>query len=131
MRVAIATESYWPDVNGVANSVVRVGQHLLRLGHDPLVIAPKPVTRPTGPDPGLPIVHIPGLGLPGYADVRLTFPTRRIEAALREHQPEVVHLASPFIMGSWASAAAARLGIPMVAVFQTDVPGFARPYGLG
>jgi phosphatidylinositol alpha 1,6-mannosyltransferase len=131
MRVAIATESYWPDVNGVANSVVRVGEHLRRLGHDPLVIAPKPVTPATGPDPGLPVVHVPGLGLPGYADVRLAFPTRRIEAALRRHQPDVVHLASPFIMGSWASAAAARLSLPMVAVFQTDVPGFARPYGLG
>jgi phosphatidylinositol alpha 1,6-mannosyltransferase len=131
MRVAIATESYWPDVNGVANSVVRVGEHLSRLGHDPLVIAPRPASRPSQADPGLPVVHVPGLGLPGYADVRMALPTRRIEAALRKHQPDVLHLASPFIMGAWASAAGERLGIPMVAVFQTDVPGFARPYGLG
>jgi phosphatidylinositol alpha 1,6-mannosyltransferase len=131
MRVAIATESYWPDVNGVANSVVRVGEHLTRLGHDPLVIAPRPATPPSQADPGLPVVHVPGMGLPGYADVRMALPTRRIEAALRRHQPDVLHLASPFIMGAWASAAGERLGIPMVAVFQTDVPGFARPYGLG
>jgi phosphatidylinositol alpha 1,6-mannosyltransferase len=131
MRVAIATESYWPDVNGVANSVVRVGEHLTRLGHDPLVIAPRPASKPTSPDPGLPVVRVASLGLPGYADVRISLPSRRIEAALRRHQPDVLHLASPLIMGSWASAAGERLGIPMVAVFQTDIPGFARPYGLG
>jgi phosphatidylinositol alpha 1,6-mannosyltransferase len=130
MRVAIATESYWPDVNGVANSVVRVGEHLTRLGHDPLVIAPRPATRPSQAGPSLPVVHVPGVGLPGYADVRMALPTRRIEAALRQHRPDVLHLASPFIMGAWASAAGERLGVPMVAVFQTDVPGFARPYGL-
>ncbi len=133
MRVAIATESYWPEVNGVANSVVRVGEHLARLGHDPLVIAPRSTVRaaPTQADPGLPVLRLPGMGLPGYADVRLALPSRAIEEALRRHRPDVVHLASPFVLGAWTSAAAARLNLPMVAVYQTDVPGYARPYGLG
>jgi phosphatidylinositol alpha 1,6-mannosyltransferase len=131
MRVAIATESYWPEVNGVANSVMRVGENLVRMGHEPLVIAPRPEAKvlPSQPDPGLPVIRLPGVGLPGYQDVRLARPNRRIEAALRDFKPDILHLASPFVLGAWASSAAAKLNIPMVAIYQTDVPGFARPYG--
>ena len=42
-----------------------------------------------------------------------------------------MHLASPFILGAWGASAARRLGIPAVAVFQTDVPAYARAYGVG
>ena len=48
-----------------------------------------------------------------------------------EHRPDVVHLASPFVLGAWGSAAAARLGLPVVAVYQTDVPGYTGSYRLG
>src|SRR5690349_1216617 len=44
MRVAIITESFAPDVNGVANSVVRIAEHLVARGHSPLIIAPEPAT---------------------------------------------------------------------------------------
>jgi phosphatidylinositol alpha 1,6-mannosyltransferase len=41
MRIAIITESFPPDVNGVAHCVVRVAENLVRKGHHPLVIAPE------------------------------------------------------------------------------------------
>jgi phosphatidylinositol alpha 1,6-mannosyltransferase len=59
MRIAIVTESFRPDVNGVAHSVLRVAEHLVRRGHRPLVIAP----RPAGGVPG-------GENAPGYPVVR-------------------------------------------------------------
>jgi phosphatidylinositol alpha 1,6-mannosyltransferase len=51
-----------------------------------------------------------------------------LAAALTEHRADVVHLASPFVLGVRGMAAAARLGIPAVAVYQTDLAGYARTY---
>ncbi len=130
MRVAIVTESFPPDINGVAHSVLRTAEHLVRRGHDPLVIAPAPATPPTAADP-CPVVRVPALSLPGYPQVRLALPSRRLEQLIADHRPDVVHLASPFVLGARAMAAAERLGLPAVAVYQTDLAGYARAYRAG
>jgi phosphatidylinositol alpha 1,6-mannosyltransferase len=132
MRVAIITESYAPDVNGVANSVLRVCDHLLARGHEPMVIAPRPRRRllPHAPVPDYPVYRVPSMPFPGYTNVRLAPPNGMITTALREFQPDVVHLASPFVLGAWGARAAESLGLPMVAVYQTDVPGYAEAYGV-
>ena len=51
--------------------------------------------------------------------------------ALLRHQTEVVHLASPVMLGAYGAALASRLGLPAVAVFQTDLPSYAHAYRLG
>jgi phosphatidylinositol alpha 1,6-mannosyltransferase len=133
MRVAIITESFPPDVNGVANSVLRCAAHLYERGHPPLVVAPRPSTATRRvPDPlPYPVVRIASVPLPGYPAFRLGLPVRRITAAIRDHGAEVVHLASPFVLGAWGVASARRLGLPVVAVYQTDVAGYAGAYHLG
>ncbi|MCF1647509.1 glycosyltransferase family 4 protein, partial [Streptomyces indiaensis] len=60
--------------------------------------------------------------------VRVALPSRRLAATLVEHRADVVHLASPFVLGVRGMAAAARLGLPAVAVYQTDLAGYARTY---
>ncbi|MEU7905107.1 glycosyltransferase family 1 protein [Actinoplanes sp. NPDC049118] len=130
MRIALVTESFLPDVNGVANSVVRSAEHLLRRGHEPMVIAPRAASR--GPvDVPYPVVRMPSLPMPGYPQIRLGLPTPALSAALRAHGAEVVHLASPFVLGAWGAAAAKSLRLPTVAVYQTDVAAYARAYGVG
>jgi phosphatidylinositol alpha 1,6-mannosyltransferase len=128
MRVAIVTETFLPVINGVSNSVVRVVEHLLRCGHQPLVVAPG-----AGPDSylGAPVVRIPALDLPVVDSVPVGVPTRKVVTALRDFTPDVVHLASPVIVGARGLWAARRLGVPTVAVYQTDIAGFAESYGLG
>ncbi|MBV9450908.1 MAG: glycosyltransferase family 1 protein [Streptosporangiaceae bacterium] len=132
MRVAIITESFPPDVNGVAHTVLRVAEQLTRLGHHPLVIAPRP---PRGsrkvPQFPYPVVRIPAIPLPGYPSFRLGLPSRRVRTALAAHATEVVHLASPVCLGAFGAHAADRLGLPAVAVYQTDLPAYARAYRLG
>ncbi|MFG1996572.1 glycosyltransferase family 4 protein [Actinoplanes sp. NPDC048988] len=133
MRVALVTESFLPDVNGVANSVVRTAEHLLRRGHDPLVIAPQPppAVRDVPVTVPYPVVRIPSLPMPGYPQIRLGLPTPTLTAALRSHGTQVVHLASPFVLGAWGMAAARTLKLPTVAVYQTDVAAYARAYKVG
>ncbi|MFI0811465.1 glycosyltransferase family 4 protein [Streptomyces echinatus] len=129
MRVVIVTESFPPDVNGVAHCALQTARHLVDRGHHPLVVAPAPApgSRPDTDAP-CPVVRIPSLPLPGYPQVRVALPSRRLAAALVSHRPDVVHLASPFVLGVRGMAAAARLGTPAVAVYQTDLAGYARTY---
>ncbi|MEU5252308.1 glycosyltransferase family 4 protein [Streptomyces longwoodensis] len=133
MRVVIVTESFPPDVNGVAHCALQTARHLVDRGHSPLVVAP---ATPAGPGPDAlapcPVVRVPSLPLPGYPQVRVALPSRRVTAAVAEHRADLVHLASPFILGVRGMAAAARLGLPAVAVYQTDLGGYARTYmGVG
>ncbi|EDY59538.2 MULTISPECIES: glycosyltransferase, partial [Streptomyces] len=129
MRVVIVTESFPPDVNGVAHCALQTARHLVDRGHLPLVVAP---ATASGPGPGVdalapcPVVRVPSLPLPGYPQVRVALPSRRVATAIAEHRADIVHLASPFVLGVRGMAGAARLGIPAVAVYQTDLAGYAR-----
>jgi phosphatidylinositol alpha 1,6-mannosyltransferase len=131
MRVAIITESFPPDVNGVAHSVLRVAELLAEYGHHPLVIAPQPPRERRGNSFSFPVVRIPAVPLPGYPSFRLGRPSHRVRDALVEHRTEVVHLASPVCLGAHGAAVAGRLGVPAVAVYQTDLPAYAHAYRLG
>jgi phosphatidylinositol alpha 1,6-mannosyltransferase len=128
VRVAIVTESFLPQVNGVTNSVLRVVEHLRERAHDVLIIAP-------GPGPGeyrgAPVVRIPALDFPGVNSMPIGVPTRTVLTALARFGPDVVHLASPFVVGARGLAAARRLRVPSIAVYQTDIAGFAAAYGFG
>ncbi|MEJ2867029.1 glycosyltransferase family 1 protein [Actinomycetospora sp. OC33-EN08] len=128
MRVAVVTESFLPQVNGVTNSVLQVIAHLRRRGHEGLVLAPG-----AGPDEveGTPVIRVPALDLALVDSLPVGVPTPAVRATLEEFRPDVVHLASPFVLGARAITAARRLRVPTVAVYQTDVAGFAASYGVG
>ncbi|WP_197048152.1 glycosyltransferase family 4 protein [Mycobacterium paragordonae] len=133
MRVAIVAESFLPQVNGVSNSVVRVLEHLRRTGHEALVIAPDNPPGETRADrvhDGVRIHRAPSRMFPKVTTLPLGVPTPRLLRVLRGFDPDVVHLASPALLGYGGMLAARRLGVPTVAVYQTDVPGFAASYGI-
>jgi phosphatidylinositol alpha 1,6-mannosyltransferase len=60
--------------------------------------------------------------------VRVALPSRKLAAAIADHQPDIVHLASPFVLGARGVSLAVRFGLPAVAVYQTDLAGYARTY---
>ncbi|EUA15179.1 GDP-mannose-dependent alpha-mannosyltransferase [Mycobacterium kansasii 732] len=133
MRVAIVAESFLPNVNGVSNSVLHILEHLRRTGHEALVIAPdNPPGEPRADrlHDGLRVHRVPARMFPKVTTLPLGVPTPRILRVLRGFDPDVVHLASPALLGYGGLRAARRLGAPTVAVFQTDVPGFAASYGI-
>ena len=130
MRVAIVTESFLPQVNGVTNSVLRVLDYLAQEGHQALVIAPE---SEGGPDsyqghrvkrvPAIPLQSIVPIGMP------IAVPTRKLEYLIDGFAPDVLHLASPFALGAYSARIARKLSIPSLSVYQTDLAGFAKHYG--
>jgi phosphatidylinositol alpha 1,6-mannosyltransferase len=133
VRIAYVTESFPPDVNGVAHTAVRVAEHLVSRGHQPLVIAPEPAAGLARPDRqfDFPVVRMPSLALPAYPGFRVGLPGPRVRAAVAQHHADLVHLAGPFVLGASAGTAARRLGLPVVAVYATDMPAYARAYRTG
>jgi phosphatidylinositol alpha 1,6-mannosyltransferase len=131
MRIAIITESFPPDVNGVAHCVVRVAEHLARKGHHPLVIAPESGRPAADGQFPFPVERVPSVPLPGYPTFRLGLPTPKTRRAIAAHRAEVVHLASPVALGAWGTRVARAEHLPTVAVYQTDLPSYARDYHLG
>ncbi|MDT5363357.1 MAG: phosphatidylinositol alpha 1,6-mannosyltransferase [Mycobacterium sp.] len=134
MRVAIVAESFLPNVNGVTNSVLRVLEHLRRTGHEALVIAPDTPRGEESADrvhDGIRVHRVPSRMFPKVTSLPLGVPRPRMVGVLRGFSPDVVHLASPALLGYGGLHAARFLGVPTVAVFQTDVAGFAESYGVG
>ena len=129
MRVAVVSESFLPTVNGVTNSVLRVLEHLDANGHQALVVAPE-----SGDDPqsyhGARIVRVPAWSPVFLHGFQVGMPSRRMLPALRDFDPHVVHLASPFVLGAHGAHVARRIGRPAIAVYQTDIAAYSRAYGV-
>ena len=127
LRVAVVTESFLPQINGVTNSVLRVLETLASKGHHALVIAPESAEAPST-YAGFRVKRVPSLAVKGLMPVG--FPQRSMEPLIEGFDPDVIHLASPFFLGKYATRIAQRLNIPTLSIYQTDVAGFARHYGL-
>jgi phosphatidylinositol alpha 1,6-mannosyltransferase len=125
LRVLVVTESFLPQVNGVTNSVLRVLDHLADTGHTAAVVAP------SGPDvyAGARVHRVASVAMPTYRDFPLGLASRHtLRRIVGRFRPDVVHLASPALLGRAAGAVARGLGVPVVAVYQTDLIGFADRY---
>lgn len=133
MKIALVAETFLPATNGVVNSVLRVTEELVDLGHTPVIIAPAgaPDSVTTRSGTKVEVRTVPSLDMPGYKGLRISRPMVDLRPLLQDIAPDVVHLASPLLLGNAAATAADRLGIPSVAVFQTDLSGFLRRYRLG
>lgn len=127
LRVVVVTESFLPQINGVTNSVLRILEHLKAEGHQALVIAPES-SGGVNEYAGFRVKRVPSLEMKGLLPVG--FPQKTLEPLIDGFNPDVVHLASPFFLGNYASRVAERLDIPTLSIYQTDIAGFARHYGL-
>lgn len=135
VRVAIVAESFLPQMNGVVHSIVRVIEHLAERGDEVLVIAPgsggTSCISGNSPVSGATVAHVPSFAMPRYRKVRLApGGVPRVRRLLERFAPDVVHLASPFVLGWRGILASQELGLPSVAIYQTEVPAYAARYGL-
>jgi len=127
MRLAIVTESFLPRVNGVTRTVMALTSYLRRRGHQALLVAPG---RGIGEYEGFEVVRVRGVGGGRlYPDLTVSPLAPGLRRRLRDFDPDVVHLASPAALGVFGARAARRLGVPVAAHYQTDLPAYARAYG--
>lgn len=127
MRIALVTETFLPKVDGIVHTLCRLLEHLEARGHASLLIAPQ-----GGPDrfAATPVLGVPGLRLPFYPELRLALP-HNLRAPLADFQPDVVHILNPLSLGLAGLIWARRAGVPVLASYHTDLPGFAARWGLG
>ncbi len=133
MRIVYVTETFPPEINGVALTAQRCLRHLRAAGHQVQLLRPRQPGEASldGPDewrtPGGPIPLYPELryGLAGVAALRRRWRSDRAGA------PDLVHAATPGPLG-WAALRAARAeGIPTSADFRTNFHSYCRHYGMG
>lgn len=127
-RVAIFSEAFLPKVDGVTRTALLTIRYLRGTGREVIVFAP----RPCLPDlDGTPIYGIPSLWLPAFPESRCAPPWPFALRRLRTFRPDLIHLFSPFSLGATGMIAGSMLKIPVVANYQTDLPGYTRSYGAG
>ena len=129
MKIAYVTETWKPSVDGVVTRLENTLLHLGRMGHETLVVAPN--ARGLAPEPG--VVTTPSVGLPFLAAGKpWGLPlTRRVTAAVREFEPDLVHVINPFVLGLAGVKAARALDLPLVASFHQDIAAVAAHYHVG
>lgn len=135
VRILVITESFLPHMNGVTNSVLRVVDHFAGQGDDLEIIAPQwphadRFWRTSG-GRRVRVHRVASVPLAGYTDVRIAAASATgLRRRIAEFAPDVIHLASPTILGGRAAVAAQKAGVPTVAVYQTDIPGYTAKYGM-
>lgn len=128
MKIGIIGESYLPRINGVSNSVDRVAKYLANKGHQVVVITSGKTDILYNRD--FKIIRLNSITIPGIYEYDFPLVTStNLKKIIQHHNFDIIHVASPFVLGYLALKVSKQLNIPSVAIYQTDVTGFAKFYG--
>jgi len=133
LRVAVVTETWPPEVNGVASTAARFVEGLRLRGHQIQLVRPRqdPAAAPDDA-PGFHEILMRGISIPRYPDLRMGLPARRALAKLWTwRRPDVVHVVTEGPLGWSALQAAAKLKLPAISDFRTNFHAYSRHYGIG
>ena len=133
LRIALVTETYPPDINGVSQTLHMLTQGLHGRGHEILIVRPRPQPSGTAQGEG-PIeeVVVKGLPIPMYSDLRFGLPAKGFLTRLwSSRRPDLVHIATEGPLGWSAVQAAKKLKIPMTSDFRTNFHAYSAFYKLG
>lgn len=129
MRIALVTETYRPETNGVAMTLGRLVDYMEREGHQVELVTPT-LKREDAPA-SISVLTLPGLPLPGYPEVRFGLPAvRRLASHWSQQRPDVIYVATQGPLGWAAVRAAKRLGLPVVSGYHTHFGAYGQHYGL-
>lgn len=131
LHVAMVTETYPPEVNGVARTVGLMAEGLQKRGHSVQLVRP----RQNGHDiaargPRFEEILGRGIPIPRYTQLKMGLPAKAaLVQAWRERRPDIVHIATEGPLGWSALSAARKLGLPVATDFHTNFHAYSRHYG--
>ena len=131
MKLALVTETFPPEINGVAMTFGVIARELGRRGHAVTVYRPRrPGLHPASTTADFTEVALPGLPVPGYPLLRFGLPAgSTLRRRWRADRPDLVHVATEGPLGASAVSAARSLGLPVTSSFHTNFHAYTQHYG--
>lgn len=131
MNVMIVTDTFPPDINGVARTLQVLSRGLAARGHRVSVITTTEDQRLENAGHGVKVSAMPSLPVPGYQGIRMGVASRRqFEELIHLEQTDAMYVAVESIMGLNAVRAASRAGVGVVSGFHTNFHTYSRDYHL-
>ena len=135
-RVAVVTETYPPEVNGVALTLARLVEGLRSANHDVQLVRPRQSESDQASQealqPGFHEVLMRGLPIPRYPELRMGLPSKGALIKLWQlRRPDVVHIATEGPLGWSALRAALYLKLPIATDYRTNFQSYSAHYGVG
>ncbi|MBD5778742.1 glycosyltransferase family 1 protein [Pelagicoccus sp. NFK12] len=129
MKLALVTETYPPEINGVAMTLSQLVSGLRDKGHRVQVVRPLQTSEKGDPKTEPDTITVFGLPIPRYPDLRFGLPSRnRLIHAWQSNRPDIVHVATEGPLGLSAIRAAKSLGIPTTSTFHTNFHSYSEHY---
>ena len=128
LRIGIVTETYPPEVNGVAMSVAQLARGMRARGHLLQLVRPRQGAADVA---ALDEVLVKAWPIPRYPQLHMGAPARRELMALwSQRRPDLVHIATEGPLGWSALRAARQLRIPVSSDFRTNFHSYGQHYGM-
>jgi glycosyltransferase involved in cell wall biosynthesis len=133
LRIAVVTETWPPEVNGVAVTLSKLVQSLSQRNHDVQLIRPRQAKLDTSDrDSKLEEVLMRGMPIPRYPELKLGLPSKKtLVKTWTVRRPDVVHIATEGPLGWSALQAAKVLKLPVTSDFRTNFQSYSKHYGVG
>src|SRR5262245_46184244 len=129
LRVAVVTETWPPEVNGVAGTAARFAEGLRGAGHQIQLVRPRQAHDASSSQEEF---LVRGLAIPKYPSLKLGLPARRaLERLWTLRRPDAVHIVTEGPLGWSALKAAEKLKLPVVSDFRTNFHAYSLHYGVG
>jgi glycosyltransferase involved in cell wall biosynthesis len=126
MRLLVCTDTYPPQINGVSVITSLTVEGLAPRGWECVVVAPSYAGHPRS------AVHqlaLPSVSWPLYPELRVSLPQRaRVRRLVQRFQPDLIHCATEFVIGSLGLLEARRAGIPVCSSYHTDFSRYTTSY---
>jgi len=133
LHIALVTETYLPEVNGVAITIGRMVQGLRQRRHRIHLIRPRQHKQDVAwIESDYRETLVAGMPIPGYPELKSGLPAKGLLLRLwQQHRPDIVHIATEGPLGWSALSAARKLNIPVSTDFHTNFHNYTQHYGIG